>query len=671
VDRPAAAEALAVAGGFVLGGRGARGQQPYQGSVTYTFGGSVFDAAPYQLRPDVPVTEPQFAQNTFGATFGGRLKIPHLYADTNRRTTFQLNYTGNESNNLFDQYATVPTDAMRQGDFSASPSSLIDPISGQPFAGNQIPASRIDPSAASLLQYIPTPNLPGTNENFHVSTTAHTSSEAISLRVTQNLSPTVAQGGGRGGFGGRGTNIFLSGQLQYRETDTQALNVFPNLGGDTTTRGVTAPLTLTVARNRSVQLFTFNATHSSIDTTNAFTNTQNAAGLAGIQYPGTASTDPLNWGVPNLSFSGFTGAHRPILTFAFEEIKPTATAIEHASTLTGLTGLTALTAAAGTTTPAKTAAPVPDDTPSHPLTSEQVAGHRLLTLVFDTSSMQPDEVQKAVDGAMKWVDQQMTPADLVAVAAINANLQLLTDFTSSKERMRAVLSSFAATDGTAFSAADPSTAATDEAAQTAADDADAIDQSAQELDTFNNDVRLRALKTLADALAPIQQKKAILYFSSGMQRSGTDNQVELRAAVNAAAKANVAIYPVDARGLQVIVPGGSARTGSRGGAGAFSGSAVAGQFTELAAQQETLTALASDTGGTAFTDSNDFGEAFARVERDISSYYILGFVSANTNKDGRYRRLSVRVKNRPNVRVEAKGGLLRGPRFRAHRQSGS
>src|SRR5262249_2670464 len=97
-------------GGFLLGGRGARGQQPYQGSVTYTFGGSALDAAPYQLRSDVPVTQPQFAQNTFGGTFGGSLKIPHVYADTNRRTTFQLNYTGNESNNLFDQYATVPTD---------------------------------------------------------------------------------------------------------------------------------------------------------------------------------------------------------------------------------------------------------------------------------------------------------------------------------------------------------------------------------------------------------------------------------------------------------------------------------------------------------------------------------------------------------------------------------
>jgi VWFA-related protein len=296
------------------------------------------------------------------------------------------------------------------------------------------------------------------------------------------------------------------------------------------------------------------------------------------------------------------------------------------------------------------------DVPARPLTSDEVAGHRLMTLVFDTSSMAPEDVQRAVDSATTWVDERMGAADLVAVAAIGSSLQILTDFTSSKERVHTALSTLSAANGTAFEAVDTSTALTDDTAQSATDETTAADRSAQELDTFNNDVRLRALKTLAEALQPIQQKKAILYFSSGMQRSGTDNQVELRAAVNAALRANAAIYPVDSRGLQAIVPGGSARRASRGGIGAFSGANVAGQFSQLAAQQDTLTALASDTGGTAFTDSNDFGEAFAKVERDISAYYILGFASTNNRKDGRFRRLSVRVKSRGNLRVQAKDG---------------
>ena len=188
--------------------------------------------------------------------------------------------------------------------------------------------------------------------------------------------------------------------------------------------------------------------------------------------------------------------------------------------------------------------------------------------------MAPEDVQKAVESAQKWVDEQMGSADLVAVASIGASLQVLSDFTGSKEQVTTVLSAFSGADGTAFAEVDASTAASDDTSNTAADNTASVDASAQELDTFNNDVRLRALKALAETLAPLEQKKSILYFSAGMQRSGTDNQVELRAAINAAVRSNVAIYPVDSRGLQAIVPGGAARTASRGGTSAFSSSGV-------------------------------------------------------------------------------------------------
>jgi VWFA-related protein len=347
------------------------------------------------------------------------------------------------------------------------------------------------------------------------------------------------------------------------------------------------------------------------------------------------------------------GVRQQIQTFAFEEITSKAASIDTASTLSGgsIRGPAPTTATAG-----GSERPGGDVVPAHPLTSSEVAGHRLMTLLFDTSSMQPDEVQKAVDSAAEWVDSRMSSADLVAVAAINSRLQVITDFTTSRERVQSALAALSGTDGTAFSAVDATTMTTDEQAQAATSDAESVDQSAQELDTFNNDVRLRALRTLAEALQPIQQKKAIIYFSSGMERSGTDNQVELRGAVNAALRANAAIYPVDVRGLQTVIAGGSARQASSGGLGTFTGSAMNNQFTHLAAQQETLTSLASDTGGTAFTDTNDFGEAFARVERDISSYYILGFASTNTRKDGRFRRLTVRIRNHASVKLEATEG---------------
>ena len=311
----------------MLGGRGARAQSPYQGSATYTFGGSALDTPPYQLRPDVPVTQPTFTQNTVGGTIGGPLKIPGLYQDTNRRTNFQINYTGNHSSNLFDQYATVPTDAMRAGDFSASPVVLVDPTTGQPFPGNQIPSNRIDPTSASLLAFIPSPNLPGNVQNFHTSTTTGTSSDAISLRLTQNLSASNQLGrggpGGRGGFGGRGfggrgggagrgaqaargTNVVLNAQLQYRRNDAQAVNVFPGLGGETTNTSVAAPIGVNIVHGRTIQNVNVNVSHSGVTTTNGFAGRDNVAGDAGIQFPSAASTDPANWGVPNLVFSGMT-----------------------------------------------------------------------------------------------------------------------------------------------------------------------------------------------------------------------------------------------------------------------------------------------------------------------------------------------------------------------------
>src|SRR4029078_2909069 len=68
-----------------------------------------------------------------------------------------------------------------------------------------------------------------------------------------------------------------------------------------------------------------------------------------------------------------------------------------------------------------------------------------------------------------------------------------------------------------------------------------------------------------------------------------------------------------------------------------------------------LTSPAADTGGRAFTDTNDFGEAFTRVQRDMSAYYLLGYSSTNATKDGRFRRIQVRMK-RGDLRVEARAG---------------
>ncbi len=346
------------------------------------------------------------------------------------------------------------------------------------------------------------------------------------------------------------------------------------------------------------------------------------------------------------------GKTMEIRSFSFEEIKSKPQAIETAELLAGAKDKLALETGKVAAPAAAAAAPAPEAAPK-PMTSEELAGRRLIVLLFDIASMQPEDVQRAVDSATTFVQKNMTPADMVAVATISQNLDVLNDFTSDRTVVGNALAKLGYKEGTATPPATADTVATDEAQS----QDDTSSQDTSDMDAFNNDVRLRALKALAETLAPIEQKKSILYFSAGMQRSGEDNQVELRAATNAAVRAHVSIYAVDTRGLQAVVPGGDATRASGRGTQLFSGANVRGQFTQLQASQDTLGSLASDTGGRAFLDSNDFAPAFERIQNDMSAYYLIGYATSNVAKDGRFRQIKVRVKQ-PNIKVEARNGYF-------------
>ncbi len=176
----------------------------------------------------------------------------------------------------------------------------------------------------------------------------------------------------------------------------------------------------------------------------------------------------------------------------------------------------------------------PVDAANGPLTTAQLAGHRVWAMLFDVSSMSPSDSGKAADSAIKWASEKMTDADVVLIASTTTQINLLLDFTSNKEKVIKTLNTFAA-------------AQTPEAPLVGNWPASATDPA-----PVDNDIRLRAMRTICDGLKPYQQKKSLLYFSGGMRRSGTDNQAELRAATSACSKANVVIDPIDSRGLQAV-----------------------------------------------------------------------------------------------------------------------
>ncbi len=274
---------------------------------------------------------------------------------------------------------------------------------------------------------------------------------------------------------------------------------------------------------------------------------------------------------------------------------------------------------------------------------------RLVILFFDLSSMAPDEIDRSAAAAQNYVDKQMAAADLVAIVSLADSLTVNQDFTTDKASLNKILRSFNSAAGQGFEAGDAGT--TEGTAETGgsftADDT--------EFNIFNTDRRLEALRTVARQLAHIDQKKALIYFSSGMTRTGVENQSELRSAVNAAVRSNLSIYTMDIRGLQALPPGGEAQSASLRGTSAYSGQSVLGQFDSNSASQETLVTLAGDTGGRAYLDSNDFGKVFKGVQDDTSSYYMLGYHSTNPARDGKYRHITVRL-NRPGLKMEYRRG---------------
>ena len=284
--------------------------------------------------------------------------------------------------------------------------------------------------------------------------------------------------------------------------------------------------------------------------------------------------------------------------------------------------------------------------------------HRLIVLFFDLSSMQPEDVDRAVEAAQNYVNKQMQPADLVAVVSMATALSMDQDFTSDKAALLRAVGRYNGTEGTGF-ANGSTTGSTDGTA----DDASSFAADSSEYNDLNTDRELYAIQTIAKSLERVDQRKSLLYFSGGLTRNGIENQASMRAATNAAVRSNMAIYSVDSRGLEALPPVGNASTGSLRGVSAYNGGAVQSQLDANFGSQEVLGTLATDTGGKFFSDSNDFAPAFQQIQHDTEAYYILGFRSTDQTKNGAYRKLTVKV-NRSDVKLEYRPGYYAAADFR-------
>ena len=254
---------------------------------------------------------------------------------------------------------------------------------------------------------------------------------------------------------------------------------------------------------------------------------------------------------------------------------------------------------------------------------------RLLVLFFDFSSMPPADQIRTQEEAAKFLSTQLTTADAVAIYTFSNKLKKVLDFTDDRKALLATVQSFRGNDSL-----DTTTADVDP-------DDDSFQLDETEFAVFNTDRKLAALEDLAKQLSEIPEKKAVVYFASGVPKTGVENQSQLAATTNAAVRASLSFYPVDARGLVASAPAGDAAVPSPKGSGVFSGQSQRQKRDKNADSQETLFSLANDTGGKALLDSNDLSLGIRQAQKDVESYYILGYYSSNEAKDGRFRKIKV------------------------------
>jgi VWFA-related protein len=220
-------------------------------------------------------------------------------------------------------------------------------------------------------------------------------------------------------------------------------------------------------------------------------------------------------------------------------------------------------------------------------------------------------------------------------------------------------------------------AAAGEAAGQAATEQKFLEMQNQMLDHYERLERdqegFATINSLLAVISPMQNlpgRKTIIFFSEGLKLPPSVQQ-KFPAVINAANRANVSIYTIDAAGLRIesgtaeaarelnsIAAAGMAQQGrgnDRGSNGPYLRSLERNEDLLRFDPRSGLGSLSDQTGGFLIHDTNDLASGMRRIDDDMNGYYFLTYVPQNKDYDGRFRRINVKVA-RSNIEVQSRQG---------------
>lgn len=236
--------------------------------------------------------------------------------------------------------------------------------------------------------------------------------------------------------------------------------------------------------------------------------------------------------------------------------------------------------------------------------------------------------------------KQANPRDRIAIYGLTQSLHVLCDFTCNREQLLAVVSKYDATSLTRRDTAEPGNFHLPNVPEVVNEH---LDEEAQRLAALNNQARaqttMAALGAIAAHVADIPGRKNLLWLTANLPFSG-------HVIARILSRANIAAYPVDARGLLPRAPQGNLEgvmdedafgLGSFGGPPAMSPEPIG---------IGTMHDMADDTGGRAFVNANDLTSAIRQAIEDSAATYTLGFYIGSESIDGKFHEIKLEVKRK-------------------------
>ena len=320
------------------------------------------------------------------------------------------------------------------------------------------------------------------------------------------------------------------------------------------------------------------------------------------------------------------------------------------------------------------AAPAGEPAPPAPARTRRENVRRSIALVVDDVAMPADAILPTREALRKFVDQQVQQGDLVAIIRTGGQVGILQQFTADRrllyEAISRVRPSLLGVGG--MSAFEPAGRDSSGGGSTgdkamavgspggpggSGSDSNAGGSLARDAASLLggpfNVPALRALSTVIGGMRGLPGRKSLIFFSPGFILS-SENRDQARRLAELANRASVVLYTVDLRGL--VPTGPTAADPLTGLSGRQLGERLKQRSQYLYETQGGPQFLADETGGLAFKNSNDILPA-ARILEDLKGYYLIGYRPGGETFNRRFHKITVRVRNRPDLSVRTRTGF--------------